>query len=130
MMIAGPATFVPAAMASRSKTGMDFHFPANTAFTSATGSGPTLSLDLGRLSTRVSAPLIASTETESIREIYGETPEVVSVKPNIGHTMSASAALSVVLLCRMFREGVRLGTTTLRAPDPELPRRARQQNIG
>jgi 3-oxoacyl-[acyl-carrier-protein] synthase II len=63
-----------------------------------------------------------STETESIREIYGEAPEVVSVKPNIGHTMSASAALSVVLLCRMFREGVRLGTTTLRDPDPELPR--------
>ena len=63
-----------------------------------------------------------STETESIREIYGEAAEVVSVKPNIGHTMSASAALSVILLCRMFREGVRLGTTTLRVPDPELPR--------
>ena len=62
-----------------------------------------------------------STETESIRDIYGEGPEVVSVKPNIGHTMSASAALSVVLLCRMFRERIRLGTSTLRVPDPELP---------
>ncbi|MGH9442045.1 MAG: beta-ketoacyl-[acyl-carrier-protein] synthase family protein [Thermoanaerobaculia bacterium] len=63
-----------------------------------------------------------STETESIREIYGPGPEVVSLKPPIGHTMSASAALSVVLLCRMFRDRIRLGTTTLRDPDPELPR--------
>jgi len=63
-----------------------------------------------------------STETEAIREIYGLHPEVVSLKPPIGHTMSASAALSVVLLCRMFRDRVRLGTTTLRNPDPELPR--------
>ena len=63
-----------------------------------------------------------STETESIREIYGPQPDVVSLKPPIGHTMSASAALSVVLLCRMFRDRVRLGTATLRSPDPELPR--------
>src|SRR5262249_55228445 len=65
-----------------------------------------------------------STETESIRDVYcgeGSGPEVVSVKPAIGHTMSASAALSVVLLCRMFRDRVRLGTPTLRRPDPELP---------
>jgi 3-oxoacyl-[acyl-carrier-protein] synthase II len=66
-----------------------------------------------------------TTETESIRDVYcggGIGPEVVSVKPAIGHTMSASAALSVVLLCRMFRDRVRLGTPTLRTPDPELPR--------
>jgi 3-oxoacyl-[acyl-carrier-protein] synthase II len=62
-----------------------------------------------------------STETAAIRDVYGPQPEVVSVKPAIGHTMSASAALSVALLCRMFRERVRLGTTTLRNPDPELP---------
>ncbi len=62
-----------------------------------------------------------STETESIQAVYGGSPEVVSVKPNVGHTMSASAALSVVLLCRMFRDRVRLGTTTLQNPDPALP---------
>ena len=63
-----------------------------------------------------------STETESILDAYGPSPEVISVKPPIGHTMSASAALSAILLCRMFRDRVRLGTTTLRKPDPELPR--------
>jgi 3-oxoacyl-[acyl-carrier-protein] synthase II len=62
-----------------------------------------------------------ATETDAIARVYGPRSEVVSLKPYTGHTMSASAGISAVLACRMFRERFRLGTPTLRAPDPSLP---------
>jgi 3-oxoacyl-[acyl-carrier-protein] synthase II len=62
------------------------------------------------------------TESDAIATTYGLRPEVISPKPSIGHTMSASAALSAILVCRMFRERVRLGTPTLSNVDPALPR--------
>ena len=67
-------------------------------------------------------PLNDQTESDAIASVYGLAPEVISPKPSMGHTMSASAALSAILLCRMFRESSRLGTPTLANVDPALPR--------
>lgn len=60
-------------------------------------------------------------ELRAIARLYPYGVPVISVKGMMGHTTSASAAISAVLACRMMRDEVRLGNATLREPDKELP---------
>jgi 3-oxoacyl-[acyl-carrier-protein] synthase II len=77
------------------------------------------------------------TETESVKRVFGQSAYSIpmsSIKPQIGHTLGASGALSLIAGCLSLRDNIIPPTINYKEPDPEcdldyVPNTARKANL-
>jgi 3-oxoacyl-[acyl-carrier-protein] synthase II len=58
-------------------------------------------------------------EAAAIRQIFGDTVAVSSLKGNIGHTLGASGAIELIASLMMMEKGVIYPTLNLEEPDKD-----------